>query len=117
VDLIKLHRIATRVARRRVSLETILDEVKKNCPTEIVQDIGKFLGKGGYGEAYEVDGGDKVLKIGVAETDAKAEELFQKQEKIKALDSDVFVTVYDFGILCEVDMPQSKYMIKSGTAY
>ncbi len=100
-----------------MSLETILDEVRQNCPTDVLEGIGKFLGAGYYGETYEVDGGDKVMKVSVAKTEADANKTLDKVREIDALGSDAFVKVFDYGVLCEIDIPDSKYMIKSGVAY
>lgn len=80
-------------------------------------DIGKFLGAGAYGEAYEVDGGDKVLKISVAKSEAEAEALLSKLDKIGQLNSEVFPKLFDSGILCDVQIPGSKWMVNEGTAY
>lgn len=114
-----LVRIARRLAsaHRRVSLETILDEVRQNCPAGIAEGVGKFLGAGYYGEAYEVNGGDRVLKVSVAKDEAAANATLDKIRAIDALGSDAFVKVWDYGILCDVDLPGSRYMVKSGTAY
>ena len=60
-----LLRIAARVAspHRRVSLESIMETVQKNCPTELRTDVGKFLGSGYYGEAYNADGTYKLIDL------------------------------------------------------
>lgn len=84
---------------------------------ELRVDLGRFLASGYYGETYEVDGGTKVLKIGIMKAEIDTENLFKKLDEIKNLDSDAFVQVFDYGVLCDVDLPQSKYIIKSGIAY
>jgi serine/threonine protein kinase len=112
-------RIAYRVANvhKRVSLESILETVQKNCPSKLREDIGKLIGTGYYGEAYEVDGGDKVLKVAIGKSDSEAKSFLDKLRDIQSLDSGVFCEVYDFGLLCDVSLPDSKYMVKEGTAY
>ena len=115
-----LRKIATRVANshKRVSLEEILDSVQKSCPIGLRSDVGKFLGSGMFGETYEIDGGDKVLKIAIAKTDAEANAFLDHVRKVAQLDSDVFVKAYDFGILCDVEVPKTtKYVNKTGVAY
>ena len=104
-------------SRKRTALSDIMEAVRENCPMELKADIGRFIDSGYYGEAYEVDGGDKVLKVGVAKTEEEAETLLSKLDSLSALGSDVFVQVLDHGILCDVDLPKSKYMVKSGVAY
>lgn len=117
VDLL---RIAARVAtaHRRVALEEILDSVQKSCPAELRSDVGKFLGSGKFGETYEVDGGDKVLKIAIARTAAEADSVLDHVRRVSRLDSDVFVKAHDFGVLCGVEVPRgTKYVNKAGVAY
>lgn len=115
----RLVRIAARVAASfsRVSLQTILDAVKEGCPSSLREDVGKFLGSGLYGEAYEVDGGDKVLKVSVSKSEAEAKSFLNKLRDLQALPSDVFCEVFDYGTLCDVHLPGTKYMVKDGTAY
>jgi len=118
VQTVNLIRIARAVSSsRRTSVETILDEVQKNCPAGVRADVGKFLGAGYYGEAYEVDGGDRVLKISIAKNEAEAKSILDRVRAIDSLGSDAFVKVYDYGILCDINLPGSRYMTKSGTAY
>lgn len=103
---------------KRVSLETILKEIKQTCPAELHEDIGKFIGSGLYGETYEVDGGAKILKVSIAKTEEAAEQFLDKLKAIQSMDSSVFAEVFDFGILCPIQVPEtSKYMVKTGTAY
>jgi hypothetical protein len=117
VDLVK---IARRVAssHKRVSLDTILDAVQKTCPADLRPDIGKFVGSGMFGETYEVDGGDKVLKVAVARNEAEANSHLDNIRALADLNADVFVGVHDYGILCDVEVPKTtKYVNKAGVAY
>ena len=117
MDLVK---IARRVAssHKRVSLDTILDAVQKTCPADLRPDIGKFVGSGMFGETYEVDGGDKVLKVAVAKTEAEASAHLDNIRSLADVDTDVFVGVHDYGILCDVEVPKTtKYVNKAGVAY
>ena len=119
MDLLK---IARRVAssHKRVSLDSILDVVKQQCPENLRNDIGKFLGRGSFGEVYEIDGGDKVIKIAVAGSgsfstpESEANRYLDKIKALSELNTDVFVGVYDYGILCNVDPP---YPNRKGVAY
>ncbi len=111
-------RVASRIAFfRRLSLDSILEKIQETCPSSLKENIGKFLGSGYYGETYEVDGGDKVLKVAIAKTEADANAFMAKLEALQAKNSDVFCAVFDHGILCDLSIPDSKYMVKEGMAY
>lgn len=106
--------MASRVARIRVSRDSLLESVRKSCPDMITYDVGGLLGRGGQGEAYEV-GDDKVLKIGIAKSQDDAERVIGKLKSIQSLDGDVFVSVFDFGTLCPVET--EGFRANSGFAY
>ena len=105
-----LLRIATRII-----INTILEEIRDSCPSQLHENIGKLIGSGYYGEVYEID--DKVLKIGIAKTKSDADIMISKLQRLQSLNSILFAQIFDYGILCDIDLPNSKYMIKSGVAY
>ena len=117
MDLVRIAHRIIHSSSRKISLETILNEIHDNCPSKIKDNVGKFLGAGHYGEAYEIDGGDRVLKISIAKSEIEADKILDKVRSIDNLNSDAFVKVYDYGILCDVDVPNDRYMVKSGIAY
>lgn len=109
-----LHRIASRIGQVRVSKVSLLDSVRESCPDKIPYDVGGLLGRGGQGEAYEV-GDDKVLKVGIAKSQGDAERVVGKLKAIQSLDDSVFVSVFDFGVLCPVEA--EGFRTDSGFAY
>lgn len=105
-----LFRIAYRISSyRRVSLKTLLNEVKTNCPDELEYEIGKFLGKGNFGEVYEVQGENSVIKIGMVRNESEINKILDNLQDMQRRSSRILPEILDYGSLCEVDYGGPKW--------
>lgn len=106
--------MALRVSGLRAARSGLLDLVLDSCPSLLPGDVGPPLGRGGQGEAYAL-GEDRVLKIGIARDEGHAKSILEKLDRVKNEEHDVFASVYETGLLCEVEA--EGFRTDSGTAY
>lgn len=97
-----LEAIALRISSVRTARRSLLDAVRDNCSESLPNDVGGLIGRGGQGEAYAL-GPDRVLKIGLAKDSSAAESLMDKLDRMESDANDVVVSVFDHGVLCDVD--------------
>lgn len=98
--------IAHKVANyKRVSLESIYEEVMQTCPNELKQKVGDFIHHGWYGEVYELAiDPEKVIKLSVALDENNAIRELDDIKHIESIDSPAVPKIYDYGILCDIDL-------------
>ncbi len=108
---------------KRVSLESIYKEIMNNCPDQLKQKVGDFIGAGWYGEVYELAiDSEKVIKFSVSKDETQALREIDDIKYLESMDSPAVPKVYDYGILCDVDYhPKPSGVkqenIKHGVAY
>ncbi len=105
-----LFRIASKIASyKKVSLKTLLNEVKTNCPDDLEYEIGKFLGKGNFGEVYEVQGESSVIKIGMVRSESEIHKILNNLQDMQRRGAGILPEILDYGSLCEVDFGGPKW--------
>lgn len=105
VKLSSLLRIASRIS-------SMVDAVNESCPV-LPSGVGEMLGSGKQGEVYDM--GDRVLKIQIAIDEEDAQDRVSQINRLKDK-SDVYPTVYEAEILCDIT-PEGSTGRKSGFAY
>lgn len=109
-----LEAIAYRLSSSRIARKSLLEVVRDSCPDVLPDGVGGLIGRGGQGEAYAL-GPDKVLKVGLAKTQSDAEGIMEKLDRLGSNDGGVFVSVFEHGLLCDVEA--EGFRADSGTAY
>lgn len=98
----------------KIFVADILELVQDSCPSDI-PDVGKMLGKGLHGEAYEIDG--NVLKIGIAKDEDEAQKIVDNILSLKSKNNGAFVDVIDAAVLCPIKSEDSRWVLKEGVAF